>query len=278
VDHDVVERVRCAIYDTFASHGHAPSRQQIRDLAAMDEAQVNEAVAELAAQRHLMLDQSGNVVMAHPFTTVNLGFSVMGERNLWWGGCAWDSFAIPNLVKDEPSVLVATTCPACRRPLAWTVTRSGPPEGPEVAHFLVPMDKVWNDVVYACIFSPGAARPPPRAHCGAPPPTGALSAAELVRRFARPQTMNQQVSKTGLPRARDREPSQQCGARWRTVMGEDSAAGSKVRFSALIPKRMSHERCVAILRRLLLRRIFETQRPRRSYAVGVGLGRLECGI
>src|SRR4029077_2977614 len=85
---------------------------------------------------------------------------------------------------------------------------------------------------------------------------------------------NQQVSKTGLPRARDREPSQQRGARWRTVMGEDSAAGSKVRFSALIPKRMSHERCVAILRRLLLRRIFETQRPRRSYAVGVGLGRL----
>ena len=150
MNRDVVERVRRAIYDTFASQGHPLSRQQIRDLAAVDEAQVNEAIAELAAQRHLALDQSGNVVMAHPFTTVNLGFSVMGERTLWWGGCAWDSFAIPNLVKDEPSVLVATTCPACRRPLAWTVTRAGPPEGPEVAHFLVPMDKVWNDVVYAC--------------------------------------------------------------------------------------------------------------------------------
>ena len=150
MNREIVERVRRAIYDTFASQGHPPSRQQVRDLAAVDEAQVNEAVAELAAQRHLALDQSGNVVMAHPFTTVNLGFSVMGERNLWWGGCAWDSFAIPNLVKDEPSVLVATTCPACRRPLAWTVTRAGPPEGPEVAHFLVPMHKVWNDVVYAC--------------------------------------------------------------------------------------------------------------------------------
>jgi hypothetical protein len=150
VNHDVIERVRRAIYDTFAGQGYAPSRQQIRDLAAVAEAQVNEAVAELAAQHHLALDQSGNVVMAHPFTTVNLGFSVMGERTLWWGGCAWDSFAIPNLVKDEPSVLVATTCPACRRPLAWTVRRSGPPEGPEVAHFLVPMDKAWNDVVYTC--------------------------------------------------------------------------------------------------------------------------------
>jgi hypothetical protein len=92
----------------------------------------NETVAKLAAQRHLALDESGSVVMAHPFTTVNLGFSVMGEKTLWWGGCASGSFAIPNLVKHEPSVLVATTCPACRRPLTWTVTRSGPPEGAEV--------------------------------------------------------------------------------------------------------------------------------------------------
>jgi hypothetical protein len=150
VDQYVIERVRRAIYDTFASNGHGPSRPQIRELAGLDEAQLNEALAVLGAQRHLVLDESGTVVMAHPFTTANFGFSVMGKNNLWWGGCAWDSFAIPNLVKEEPSVLVATTCPACRRPLAWTVTRSGPPEGREVAHFLVPMDQVWSDVVYAC--------------------------------------------------------------------------------------------------------------------------------
>ncbi|OBA64801.1 hypothetical protein A5647_25405 [Mycobacterium sp. 1100029.7] len=150
MDPDVVERVRRAIYAVFASEGHVPSRLQIRETAAVDDAQVDEAVAELATQRHLALDPSGGIVMAHPFTTLNLGFSVMGERTLWWGGCAWDSFAIPHLVNHEPSVLVATTCPHCRRPLAWTVTRSGPPEGNEVAHFLVPMDRVWNDVVYAC--------------------------------------------------------------------------------------------------------------------------------
>jgi len=66
------------------------------------------------------------------------------------GGCAWDSFATPNLVEAEPSVLVATTCPGCQRPLAWTVTDFAPPEGPEIAYFLVPMAKVWDDVVHAC--------------------------------------------------------------------------------------------------------------------------------
>jgi hypothetical protein len=54
--------------------------------------------------------------------------------------------------------------------------------------------------------------------------------------------------------------------------------GLQVRFSALIPKRMSHERCVAILRWVPLRRTLETQRPGRTYAVGVGLGRLEGGL
>ena len=131
MNNDSAERVCRAIYDTFARQGHA----QIRDLAA---------------GRHVALDESGAVVMAHPFAAVPLGFSVMGERTLWWGGCAWDSFAIPHLVTDEPSVLVATTCPGCRRPLAWTVTSSGPPAGAEVAHFLVPMPRVWDDVVYTC--------------------------------------------------------------------------------------------------------------------------------
>jgi len=150
VNDDVVERVRRAIYDTFARQGHAPSSEQIRNLAAADDTQLTVAVTELAAQRHLVLDEPGDVVMAHPFTAVPLGFSLMGERTLWWGGCAWDSFAIPHLVPGEPSVLVATTCPACRRALAWTVTRSAPPSGPEVAHFLVPMPRAWDDVVYTC--------------------------------------------------------------------------------------------------------------------------------
>ena len=149
MNREVVERVRRAIYDRFASQGHPPSGQQVRDLAAVDEAQVNEAVAELAAQRHRALDQSGNVVMAHPFTTVNLGFPLWA-RGTCGGAGAPGQLRDPQPSEDEPSVLVATTCPACRRPQAWTVTRAGPPEGPEVAHFLVPMDKVWNDVVYAC--------------------------------------------------------------------------------------------------------------------------------
>jgi Alkylmercury lyase len=88
--------------------------------------------------------------MAHPFSAVPLGFAVMGRRTLWWGGCAWDSFALPHLLPDEGEVLVCTRCPACSRAHAWNVGPERPPAGEEVAHFLVPVAQMWDDVVHAC--------------------------------------------------------------------------------------------------------------------------------
>jgi len=74
----------------------------------------------------------------------------MGPSTLWWGGCCWDAFAIPHLVDAAPEVLIATTCPACATPHAWTVTKHGPPVGDHVAHFLTPAERIWDDVVHSC--------------------------------------------------------------------------------------------------------------------------------
>ena len=134
------EDLRLAIYQSFASTGRPP------DL----DADARPGLRRLAAARHVVLDGDDHILMAHPFSTVPLGFSVMGARTLWWGGCAWDSFAIPHLVADEPAVLVATRCPACERPHAWNVTRDAPPPGDQLAHFLVPVAHMWDDVVHTC--------------------------------------------------------------------------------------------------------------------------------
>src|SRR4051794_21316049 len=118
------EDLRVAIYESFARTGRPP---QLGPDAA-------DALRQLHDQRHVVLGKDGQIVMAHPFATVPLGFSVMGSRTLWWGGCAWDSFALPHLVPGEPEVLVATTCPGCGAALAWNVGREAPPSGDELAH------------------------------------------------------------------------------------------------------------------------------------------------
>lgn len=144
------QSVRLDVYRSLADTGRAPIPAEIASRVDADEAVVRSALRRLHDARHLVLDADDNVILAHPFATTSFGFSVMGPRTLWWGGCAWDSFAIPHLVPAQPDVLVATRCLGCDSPLSWVVTRGAPPAGDEVAHFLVPMAQAWDDVVTTC--------------------------------------------------------------------------------------------------------------------------------
>ncbi|MFD9893660.1 organomercurial lyase [Amycolatopsis sp. NPDC059027] len=144
------EHVRVAVYRAFAAYGRQPTAPELADAAGGSLAVAKQALHRLADAHHLVLDDCEHVVLAHPFAAVPLGFSVMGEHTLWWGGCAWDSFAIPHLVPHEPEVLVATRCPGCGEPHALVVGRDAPPAGEQVAHFLVPAARMWDDVLRTC--------------------------------------------------------------------------------------------------------------------------------
>lgn len=145
-----LESLRLAVYGSFVATGAAPTTTELAETMSVSADAVRAGLSELAAARHVVLDRAGHVVMAHPFASVPLGFSVMGASTLWWGGCAWDSFALPHVVTTEPDVLVATRCPACSTPHAWVVGRDAPPPGDQVAHFLVPAAHIWDDVVHTC--------------------------------------------------------------------------------------------------------------------------------
>ncbi|MGL4742909.1 MAG: hypothetical protein ACRCXL_00775 [Dermatophilaceae bacterium] len=123
-----LEDLRLAVYGRSGAGSPRGWPTSPGDLSAPAE-EVRAGLAELAAQRHLALGGDGEVAMAHPFTAVPLGFSVMGRDTLWWGGCAWDSFALAHLLPEEGPVLVATTCPACDAPHAWRVDDREPPRG-----------------------------------------------------------------------------------------------------------------------------------------------------
>lgn len=144
------EDVRLAVYRRFADSGRPPTPSELAGSFGVDEQHVRAALQSLAASRHLVLNDDDTIVMAHPFSAIPLGFSVMGASTLWWGGCAWDAFALPHLLGLEDGVLVATTCPGCGAALAWIVGIEKPPRGDEVAHFLVPADHMWDDVVHTC--------------------------------------------------------------------------------------------------------------------------------
>jgi hypothetical protein len=145
-----LEDLRLSIYRSLAATGSVPATADLALRLGVTRDQVLAGLRDLQVAHHLALDAAGRVVLAHPFATIPLGFSVMGGSTLWWGGCVWDSFAIPQLVDAEPEVLVATRCQACGTPHAWVVGRDEPPVGGQVAHFLVPVRSMWDDVVRTC--------------------------------------------------------------------------------------------------------------------------------
>ena len=145
-----IEALRLAIYRNFVTGGVGGRTNELAEEFGTSETTIQASLRQLADQHHIVLDEAGAIIMAHPFTSIPLGFSVMGQRTLWWGGCAWDSFALPHILPEDDEVLVATQCPNCDRVLAWAVNNRKPPDGTEVAHFLTPTAHIWDDVVRSC--------------------------------------------------------------------------------------------------------------------------------
>jgi hypothetical protein len=141
------EDLRLAVYQAFAETGRAPGADELAGQFGVEAPVVAAGLDELARARHLVLGEQGQIVMAHPFSSVPLGFSVMGTRTLWWGGCAWDSFALPHLLPGEDEVLVATRCPACGRPHAWSVGMDNHMEaaGPGILPFRIEIPRADLD-------------------------------------------------------------------------------------------------------------------------------------
>lgn len=144
----MIKELRQIIYKSFADHGVAPSINEISEFFELSVEEAKNLLIQLAETKHIVLNENFEILMAHPFSSIPLGFSVMSEKTLWWGGCSWDSFALTNLVKQE--VVVATTCPNCKNAHAWRVNPETPPQGNQVAHFLVPASRMWANVVFTC--------------------------------------------------------------------------------------------------------------------------------
>lgn len=146
---DVVEDVRLCLYRSLATTGQLPPVHRLVEIAG-NVKRLAMAIDVLVDRRLLARDEAGEIALAHPFAARSFGFSVMSAKTLWWGGCSWDSFALPHLLQLEEGVLVATRCPGCDKPMAWVVGREAPPLGDEVAHFLVPVERMWQDVLHTC--------------------------------------------------------------------------------------------------------------------------------
>ena len=78
-----LEDLRLAAYRSFAETGRAPSTAMLAEQLETNSAEINSGLEMLAHNRHVVLNRDDDIVMAHPFSAVPLGYAVMGSTTLW---------------------------------------------------------------------------------------------------------------------------------------------------------------------------------------------------
>jgi alkylmercury lyase-like protein len=144
---DLDVSIKLHVYEQLADTGRAPRRAEIARALALKEEDVRGAFDRLRQKRLLFLARdSGEIVMAPPFSAVPTTFRVTSGGTTWFANCVWDAFGIPAAL--HRAVEVSASCACCGEPIVFPLNDGPPSASTGVAHFAVPAAHWWDDLVY----------------------------------------------------------------------------------------------------------------------------------
>ncbi len=139
--------VKLHIHGRLARTGRCPRVSEMARDMAMPEGRVRAACAALEDEHLLVLaPETGEVVMAPPFSAVATSFEVDVGGVRYYAPCAWDALGV-SAALAAPGV-IRTSCADCGDPIQIRVGLDGPEDGTAVVHFAAPASKWWDDIVY----------------------------------------------------------------------------------------------------------------------------------
>lgn len=139
-------KVRAYVYRHFVGTGAAPSVARIARELELGRGAVRDALDRLEASRALVLNERGEIWMAHPFSATATRYPVWTRERRYWANCAWDALSIPSLLDRD--AVIETTCADCSEPLRLRSVAGELEATKAVVHFLVPARRFWDDIGY----------------------------------------------------------------------------------------------------------------------------------
>lgn len=122
-DEQIDVQVRRIVYDAFMLKGQPPNFTEIVDALGISMSILKGAFQRLAEGHILVLQpESGEILMANPFSSVPTPFLVEAEDQVWWGNCIWDALGILAMIGKDGQV--RSSCPDCGEGLNLRI-RSG---------------------------------------------------------------------------------------------------------------------------------------------------------
>jgi hypothetical protein len=144
---DVDARMRYYVYDATLGRGTPPSVAELSGASGLPVEEVRASLARLAAGRALVLQpESGEILMANPFSAVPTPFVVETPAHTAFGNCIWDALGIPAMLRQPGRI--RTACGCCGEAMTCEVTGGRVGRSAGVVHFALPARRWWDDIVF----------------------------------------------------------------------------------------------------------------------------------
>ena len=139
--------LRRHVYGVTLARGRPPTIAELGTLAGASDDDVRDGLRQLATARVLVLQpESGEILMAPPFSAVPTPFLVRTQRHESYANCAWDALGIPVML-GEPAPIDGA-CGCCGEAMTLHMDGRSAPKGEGVIHFAVPARRWWDDLVF----------------------------------------------------------------------------------------------------------------------------------
>ncbi len=139
------QAIRNRVYEQLLASGNMPSATAVASSFGIERLEVLEAFKRLYAQRAVaLMPESGEVLMASPFSAVPTAYLVDCKGKSWFANCAWDALAIPAAMGARGSIRASCAC--CGEAMHAEVESRKLLSGEGVLHIAMPAKTWWNDI------------------------------------------------------------------------------------------------------------------------------------
>ena len=138
--------IRNTTYRMFAELGRAPITNEVAEALQLTPDLVQAAWRRLHDGHALVLQVSGELRMANPFSAVPTSYRVRAADRWWYGNCAWDAFGICAALHTDGNV--ETSCPDCGEAITVSIRGRRPDDETLRFHCVVPAGSWWDDIVF----------------------------------------------------------------------------------------------------------------------------------
>ena len=137
--------LRLLIYDEIVRTGETPVVVTLTRLVGASLDDVRAALRRMHDAHMLVLQPTGEILMANPFSAVPTPFLAEVGGRRWFGNCIWDALGIIATLHADGRVLAS--CGSSGERMELSVS-DGVLAGQGNVHFALPARRWWEDIVF----------------------------------------------------------------------------------------------------------------------------------